>query len=251
MGEKYIILNNGQKTIVDEEDFESFGKYKWCLNNSGYVFGYGPCKKVNSLHRYIMSKIHNIKDKDIDHINKNKLDNRKFNLRICNKSQNNSNTEHRKINTSGYKGVSFNKTNKLWCAKICFNNKHVNIGLFETARLAAIAYDLYSKFLFKEFAVANIIEPNKNEVDLVINKITKEHKRRRKRKSKYYGIEFKSKNNTWTVRINRKNLGTFNTEIEAAQKADEELLRIGDNFHLNFNNKTTLEDVIKRNFNIK
>lgn len=248
MAEKYLTLKNGQQAIVDEEDFNDLCQYKWSLNNSGYVSG----GSGEFLHRQVMSKITDITDKHIDHKNKNKLDCRKSNLRVCDGSQNNANTLKRENNTSGYKGVTLSKIRDKypWCAKIAYHNKHKNIGFFNTAREAAIAYDIYAKFLYAEFAILNISDVTSKEIDSITQVLTKECKRHKSRKTKYFGIEYEPRTNKWAVRVNRKCLGTFESEVEAAKVADQELLRIGDVFHVNFENPTTLEDVIRKNFDL-
>ena len=97
-------------------------------------------------------------NKSIDHINRNRLDNRKCNLRMATQSQNNCNVSKYKNNTSGYKGVYYapynNKTNP-WKAQIRINNKNKGIGYFKTADEAAKAYDKMAIELHKEFAWLN------------------------------------------------------------------------------------------------
>ena len=78
--------------------------------------------------------------KQIDHINGNKSDNRISNLRLATASQNLSNKGITKSNTSGYKGVSFNRTKKKWMASIKVNKKSINLGYFLTPEEASEAY---------------------------------------------------------------------------------------------------------------
>ncbi len=75
-------------------------------------------------------------DKDIDHINCNKLDNRFANLRVANRSQNMMNTQLRVNNKSGFKGVSFDKRSKKWEAYTKLNYKKISFGYFKTAEEA-------------------------------------------------------------------------------------------------------------------
>jgi hypothetical protein len=76
----------------------------------------------------------------IDHINRNREDNRIANLRDVTASQNMRNCKIRKTNTSGYKGVSYLAAKKRWAAQIYLTGKNTLLGLFDTADAAAQAY---------------------------------------------------------------------------------------------------------------
>lgn len=100
---KLIPLTQGKFAIVDAEDYDWLMQWPWHANiiKGGLIY---VRSKVNGyLHRLIMKAE---RHQFIDHINGNTLDNRKCNLRLCNKSDNARNTGIRKTNTSGYKGVS-------------------------------------------------------------------------------------------------------------------------------------------------
>ena len=77
---------------------------------------------------------------EIDHINQTKADNRIENLRLATPSQNRSNVTKYKNNTSGFKGVSWNKRDKKWQAFIMHNKKSIRLGRFATPELAHAAY---------------------------------------------------------------------------------------------------------------
>lgn len=94
----------------------------------------------------------------VDHINGNGLDNRKENLRVVTNSQNLMNRGKNKNNTSGYKGVLWDKVRNKWIALIGFNNKNIYLGRFFTKNEAAFAYNAKAEELFGEFAQINIIE---------------------------------------------------------------------------------------------
>lgn len=150
-----IPLTKGKFTIIDAEDYDKVGKWKWCINTNG---GAVRTRKVNSKSKGIqMSRfILNLTNPKlvVDHINGNRLDNRKENLRICTQQQNIWNTRKRSDNTSGYKGVHFDDVkwrNKKWRAQISYNKKLIFIGRFETAEQAKQAYQLKAKELFGEF----------------------------------------------------------------------------------------------------
>lgn len=145
----YIIVG---KTIVDDKDFEIFNKYRWFLHSNGYV--YRKIKhKIIWLHREILICP---KDKVIDHINHNKLDNRKSNLRVVTKSEN----QHNRIKqtsrcSSRYKGVYYHKRDKCWIAQITNNNTFIYIGSYNLEKEAAKAYNEKAKELFGKYALLN------------------------------------------------------------------------------------------------
>lgn len=87
----------------------------------------------------------------MDHKNKNRLDNRKENLRICTPSQNQHNKPIYANNKSGYKGVTWHSIGKKWQAQIMINNKYKYLGLFETPKLAYEAYCKVAIELHGEF----------------------------------------------------------------------------------------------------
>jgi hypothetical protein len=86
-------------------------------------------------------------DGDLDHINRNKKDNRIENLRVVTKSQNRQNITAHKNNKSGMKGVWLHKQTKRWCSTIGFNNKNKHLGSFSTKEEAQAAYMAASKVL--------------------------------------------------------------------------------------------------------
>ena len=129
----YVIgkTNNGDIFYFDKEDFDEISKYTWRVSHNGYMqttITKRPIKKVVEMHSYIM---HNCEDEIVvDHINRNKRDNRKNNLRLVNRSMNSFNIPKQTNNTSGKTGVSFNKKNNNYMAYIGYNNKQIYLGSF-------------------------------------------------------------------------------------------------------------------------
>ena len=87
----------------------------------------------------------------IDHINNIKSDNRFINLREATNAENIRNQGFRSTNKSGYIGVSKNKKVNKWVAQCCLNGKNYNLGYFENAYDAAIAYQNFAKKHHGEF----------------------------------------------------------------------------------------------------
>ena len=155
-----IVINSPKhgifKILIDDEDFERVNQYRWCIskksNNLFYAVRYKMIKKERSsqlLHRFIIGD--ECDGMLVDHINRNTLDNRKCNLRVCNQSENQSNRLKPKNNTSGYKGVSYCKKSKKYRSTI---NKKL-IGYFTTIEEAMIAYDNAAIEIHKDFALLN------------------------------------------------------------------------------------------------
>ena len=92
---------------------------------------------------------------EVDHRNGNKLDNRKSNLRICSRSENQMNRGKQKNNTSGFKGVSQIKMNQKWVAYIKVNYKRIYIGCFLKKVDAARAYNMAALKYHGEFGLLN------------------------------------------------------------------------------------------------
>lgn len=118
----------GLFAIVDDEDYERLIKHSWCMDVGG---GY-PMSRVNykaiRMHRMIMSAP---KGMHVDHINRDKLDNRRSNLRVATPSQNAHNTGIKVTNKSGFKGVSYSVRDKRWLAQVKINYKNIVLGRFK------------------------------------------------------------------------------------------------------------------------
>lgn len=120
----------------------------WCLDHIGYVRHSLTGGGVVFLHRWIMNAP---KGKVVDHINHNKLDNRRCNLRLCNRRQNMWNRKPNKNGTSKYKGVSWYKKSNKWRATISINGTKKTIGYYNNEYDAHLAYEKIAKELHKDF----------------------------------------------------------------------------------------------------
>lgn len=147
-----IPLKNKNKDViafayVDYDDWERVSKHGWYLDKQ-YAAAKIRGKRVY-LHKFILG----IDDKRIvDHINHDKLDCRKSNLRVATRGQNEANKGLLKNNTSGYKGVSYHKRDKKWRAQIGFEGKKIYLGAYNTPEEAFAAYAEASLLYFGQFA---------------------------------------------------------------------------------------------------
>lgn len=148
----------GLFAIIDEEDFEHVSRHEWramVLPDATYaVRDEGPKKarRCVYMHREIMDAPQGVQ---VDHWDRNGLNNRRANLRACGQSQNNANQGLRSNNQSGYKGVSWHSQNGYWRARIQHNGKGIYIGVFDSAEDAARAYDAKARELQGDFALVN------------------------------------------------------------------------------------------------
>lgn len=114
----HIILTKGAFATIDREDFDKVKSYKWSLSSNGYAVRGVKIKgtrKTNIvlMHREILGLTIQ-ESPQVDHINRNKLDNRRENLRPATASTNALNTELRSSNKSGYRGVSWDWKRQKW-----------------------------------------------------------------------------------------------------------------------------------------
>jgi len=164
---KKIKLRCGNYTLIDDEDVQKMKKYTgWrthCApkDKRPYVYGNlhknGKSKHIK-LHRIIMNAQ---PGELIDHIDHNRLNNQKANLRIVTPQQNNMNRRNLPKSSSKYKGVSKHTLVNKWRARIMINKKEIHLGHYDVEKDAARAYDKKAKELFKEYAVFNF----PNELD--------------------------------------------------------------------------------------
>lgn len=149
------------------------GVFRWKVNRGenkviGQIAGclwYNPKNPEFKYHRIIINrnqyKAHRLayyyftsidpNNLQIDHINGNGLDNRFNNLRLSTQIDNTKNLKKPIHNTSGIKGVSYDKQNKKWKAQIQINKKNINLGRFDSKLYAAVVYARAEKHYFGEW----------------------------------------------------------------------------------------------------
>jgi len=134
-----IQLTKGYVSIIDKDDVDRISKHSWHIDTNGYAVR-GQTDKITKrfINIFLHQEILNFPDSQIDHINRDKLDNRKSNLRLCTLSENKINQKIYKSNSVGYKGVS--KKNNNYQARLTVNGKRINLGRYPTAQQAGMAY---------------------------------------------------------------------------------------------------------------
>ncbi len=217
-----IPIGNKGYSLVDEEDYENVIKYKWRLSN-GYAISDIKSRPI-SLHRFILNS--KKEDPIVDHINGNKLDNRKSNLRYVTYSQNAQNKFKQQGGSSNYKGVGYHKIAKKWRSRISVNNKEYNF-LFEKEEHAAYWYD---QLALKYFGLGAKLNNIKKEEDFIEpTKIKKELPK---------GIRLNKSGTFKSIIKNKKimyHLGSFKTleeALNAYNKKKEEFINLENNERL-------------------
>lgn len=162
----YIMkLYNAKHDIVgecyfDKDDYDKVKEYKWHLDRQGYVVTRLDKKRI-SMHRLILAITN---DNLIDHINLNKADNRRNNLRIVDKSKNEMNKPVRSNNSSGVKGVCYYNSKNKWSAEIDKNGVKFR-KLFNTFDDAVQYRIIKETELFKNYS--NNYNHNTNTIQLI------------------------------------------------------------------------------------
>jgi HNH endonuclease len=154
---RWIALTRGKITIVDAADYDSLMQWKWhaqfnalsdhwCAarhawddKNKGLVF----------MHREILQAPAGL---EVDHRDGDGLNNRRSNIRLATVQQNSFNKGPMKSNTSGYKGVFWNKRKSMWQAQIRVNGRLIVLGLFADKQIAAKAYKEAATRIAGQFA---------------------------------------------------------------------------------------------------
>lgn len=119
--------NTNNPFFFDLEDYDKIKNFCWHETEDGYMATRVGNKAHFMMHRLIMDCLNGM---DVDHISHNGADNRKNNLRMCTRQQNNRNKRKTDKNTSGVVGVCWNKMRKKWQASIMVDKKNIYLGLY-------------------------------------------------------------------------------------------------------------------------
>ena len=150
-GVAHVYLDRGQM-LLDADNLHLIRGKAVSFTNSGYA-SVRFNGKSELLHRLILPTPAGM---CTDHINHNKLDNRRINLRVCSQANNNKNVVKQPRKTSSqYKGVYWDTDRGMWKARIRLNNKLIIIGRFANEVDAAAAYNIAASRLFRSFSCPN------------------------------------------------------------------------------------------------
>lgn len=212
---KEILLTKGNKAKVDDCDYEYLSQWKWYLSN-GYAISNNKRKKM---HRLIMDA----KDGElVDHIDRDKLNNTRANLRIVNKQENIHNQKKRANTKNNYKGTQYIKRLGLWQGRCRIYGNDYFLGHFKSEIASAYAYNK------KAIELSSCILLN--EFDLTFEQLEeilisdRQNKPNAERQSEQKGVYWHKKSGRmkcgkWEakIRINGKykSLGRFINEIDA------------------------------------
>lgn len=148
---KIIKVKSGQEIMVDDCDYPFLSLIKWGIYKDSKT-SYATNDSFGRLHNLIMPVT---KPMEVDHIDRNGLNNQKSNLRICTHQQNNWNQEKKRPGTSKYKGVYWFPNRKKWIARMRINGKTTHLGCFLNEEDAAKTYDKFALIHFGEYACTN------------------------------------------------------------------------------------------------
>lgn len=151
--------------MVDDADFEHLSQWKWHYQpakGTGYAvrnYRLPTGKRIQvRMHREILG----VKGRlQVDHINRDGLDNRRCNLRVCDLFGNAQNKPKKRHNKSGYKGVCWHKASKRWTAQIHHKGKMIYLGIYTSKEAAALAYNKAARKYHGEYACLNDLNKRK------------------------------------------------------------------------------------------
>jgi hypothetical protein len=151
-----IPLTQGKMAIVDAADYDWLIQWKWQYHDGYATRSVQVDKKMTQIrmHRLVNNTP---AGQHTDHINGDKRDNRRCNLRTATYAENFRNRPPHKGNKSGYKGVSWHKAAKKWYASVTYNKKCYYLGLHKTKEEAARAYNAFCMEKYGDFAYLNDI----------------------------------------------------------------------------------------------
>lgn len=150
----YIELPQERYVLMDYEDALYFSQWNWGVSGKYPYYPSRQCEgKSVRLHRLVCYS-----EELVDHINRNRYDARRANLRPCTFIQNMQNMSHEARNTSGFRGITRRKDSQYWVAIIRCNKEVHRLGSFLLAEDAARAYDKAAKELHGDFARLNFTD---------------------------------------------------------------------------------------------
>ena len=152
-----IPLTQGKTATVDDCDADLL-EQKWYCSKGGYAARRKDDHTSYKMHRVILARKLGrplVSEEEVDHINHRPADNRRANLRVATRGQNNRNRLHQRNNRSGFMGVCYHRGHHRWQALIRKDGKRYHLGYFSTPERAAQAYDEAARKLHGAYATLN------------------------------------------------------------------------------------------------
>lgn len=153
-----ILLTKGKYAIVDDADYPMLRQFSWAasIDRNGYAYA-ARTATINGKEKFV--RMHRLlldapPDMLVDHINGKTLDNRRSNLRLCTRSQNQWN-RRRVSGRSRFKGVIWDTPRRQWRVQAVAFSKVHHVGFFDDEESAARAYDASLRDIHGEFSVTN------------------------------------------------------------------------------------------------
>lgn len=164
-----IPIGNGYFAVVDADDYPRLSQFLWSVKidkrdprRTPYaqtnIYGARGQRTTTSMHRLLLGDA--CAGLDVDHINRNGLDNRRCNLRVVSHAVNCRNRPKNRTNTSGYRCVSWHRRDECWQSWVWDGNRQVSLGYFDTAEEAAHAYDEAAVRILGDLAQLNFPKEN-------------------------------------------------------------------------------------------
>jgi hypothetical protein len=211
------LVNSDLVALVDDADYDYLSQFRWYRRPSGNEMIYAQRfngKQNIPMHREILRAP---PEYDVDHVDRDSLNNQRSNLRLATESQNMGNQRKQIVpRTSKYKGVYWNRTKRHWNAKIEINDHTISLGLFPTQHAAALVYNAAALQYFDEFALLNELppEPDPDDTPYLVHIPA----------SCFRGVYWHKKNAIWYAAIkaggHKTHLGCFDSEEAAALAYD-------------------------------
>lgn len=223
---KIIYTSKGEKIFVDDEDYEWLNQYNWCLSR-GYAsrarwLSDGDASKIIMMHRQIMGAK---KGELVDHIDRNRKNNQRSNLRICSYAENARNHKVLKCNKSGVTGVRWDEPNQKWIVIITVNKESLYLGLYSSFEEAVEVRKEAEVKYFGEFRAIDLYIDedviNNSMLKAPVERLPIDRKNRQNNTSGIMGICWDKKSQKWKtyIRVDKKvvYLGLY-SDLEEAKK---------------------------------
>jgi hypothetical protein len=175
----FIPLTKGQQALVDTSDYDRLMQIgRWCYSKSGYAVHYYTDefgrRKTLYMHRAVVDyALRNAPPgMQVDHVNNERIDNRRENLRLATRSQNQAHKRQQGHSQSPFKGI--NRNTGRWEVRIRYAGQRYNLGRYDDPEEAAWMYDAACRLLYNEFAGCNFpTQPGRVYFEQVVSLLQK------------------------------------------------------------------------------